>query len=81
MPATLPLDGAPASYEMLVASLERAGVGTIPCTIAETGSPGAAAADAVYTPPQTGRSATLTFQNACAIQHGDVVNVNVICAG
>jgi hypothetical protein len=82
MPDTLPLDGAPADYRMLVASLERSGFGTIPCGIVPAGSTDAPTADAVYSaPPQTGGPATLTFQNACAIRRGDVVNVKVVCAG
>ena len=47
----------------------------------ERGSADAATAGAIYTPPQPGRPATLTFQNACALQRGDRVNVDVICAG
>jgi hypothetical protein len=81
MPDTLPLEGAPADPNMLVASLERPGVGTIPCRIASAGTSGEATADAVYRAPQSGSPATLTFQNACAIQRGDTVNVKVICAG
>ncbi|HEX9049030.1 MAG TPA: hypothetical protein VF841_00695 [Anaeromyxobacter sp.] len=81
MPDTLPLSGAPADWRMLVASLQRPGVGTVPCNIALGGTAGAATADAVYQPPQSGSPATLTFQNACAIQRGDTVDVKVICAG
>ncbi len=82
MPDTLPLDGVPADWRMLVASLQRPTVGTIPCSIALDGTAEAATADAVYRPPPPGgSSATLTFQNACAIQRGDTVDVKVICAG
>ncbi len=81
MPDTLPLDGAPADYRMLVASIDRPGSGTIGCTIAPAGTPEAATADAVYNPPQEGRSASLTFQGACALERGDRVDVKVVCAG
>ncbi len=72
MPDTLPLDGAPADPNMLVVSIQRAGVGTIPCRIGT---------DAVYQAPLSGSPATLTFQNACAVQRGDAIDVKVICAG
>jgi hypothetical protein len=79
---TLPLDGAPADWRMLVASVERSGA-TIGCVIAPFDAPPAtrAAADAIYESPQTGRPASLTFQNACALQQGDRVDVRVVCAG
>lgn len=81
MSQTLPLDGAVADYRMLVASVTRPGVGTIGCTIQPAEAPAATrnAADAVYESPQGGRSASLTFQNACALQQGDSVQVNVVC--
>jgi hypothetical protein len=81
MPDTLPLDGAPADWRMLVASLQRPGVGTVPCNVALAGSVEAATAGAVYRAPQSGSPATLTFQNTCAIERGDTVDVKVICAG
>jgi len=80
---TLPLDGAPADWRMLVARVDRAGVGVIGCTIAPFDAPAGtrAAADAIYEPPQAGRPASLTFQNACALEQGDRVDVQVVCAG
>ncbi len=72
MPDTLPLQGAPADPNMLVASIQRPGVGTIACRIG---------IDAVYQAPQSGSPASLTFQGACALQRGDTIDVKVICAG
>lgn len=79
---TLPLDGAPADWRMLVARVERGGT-TVGCAIAPHDAPPAerAGADAIYEPPQQGRPASLTFQNACALEQGDRVDVSVICAG
>lgn len=78
---SLPLEGAPADWRMLVARVERAGVATIPCTIAPSDAPAAMrdAADAIYEPPQPGRPATLTFQGDCALEQGDRVDVQVVC--
>jgi hypothetical protein len=78
---TLPLDGAPADWRMLVARLERPGVGVIGCTIAPADAPALtlADADAIYEPPRPGRPASLTFQNRCALEPGDRVDVNVVC--
>ncbi len=80
---TLPLDGAPADWRMIVAGVERAGAGTIPCQIAPADADPATryAADAIYTPPQEGRPASLTFQGDCELQQDDRVVVDVICAG
>jgi hypothetical protein len=80
---TLPLDGAPADPAMLVARVERPGVGTIPCEIAPDTADATtrAQADAIYEPPQAGRPASLTFQGDCALQQGDRVDVQVVCAG
>jgi hypothetical protein len=78
---TMPLDGAPADWRMLVARVERPGSGAIACEIAPSDAPFVvrAAADAIYEPPQPGRPATLTFQNACALEQGDRVDVQVVC--
>jgi hypothetical protein len=81
MPDTLPLDGAPADPRMLVVSVQRPGVGTISCGVGVAGTAGEATADAVYEGPQAGSPATITFQNACALQRGDSVDVKVLCAG
>ena len=78
MPQRLALEGAPADWRMLVAHVERAGV-SIPCRIARRDADPSIrdAADAVYDegPP------ALTFQNACALEPGDRVVVDVVCAG
>jgi hypothetical protein len=81
MSQTLPLDGAVADYRMLVAAVTRPGFGTIGCTIQPADAPAAVrnAADAVYEEPQAGRPASLTFQNACALEQGDSVQVKVVC--
>jgi hypothetical protein len=80
---SLPLDGAPADWRMLVARVERPGVGTLPCEIAPDDADPATrnAADAIYEPPRAGRPASLTFQNGCALEQGDRVDVDVVCAG
>jgi hypothetical protein len=80
---TLPLDGAPADWRMLVAHVERPGLSSTPCRIAPADADAATrnAADAVYEPPLGGRPASLTFQNACALEQGDRVVVDVVCAG
>jgi hypothetical protein len=79
---TVPLDGAPADWRMLVASVDKPAM-TVGCAIAPFDAPPGerAAADAIYEPPQAGRPASLIFQNACALEQGDRVNVRVICAG
>jgi hypothetical protein len=79
---TLPLEGAPADWRLLVAHVDR-GATSIPCTIAPADADPATrnAADAVYEPPLPGRPASLTFQNDCALQQDDRVFVDVVCAG
>ena len=80
---TLPLDGAPADWRLLVAYVERPGTSTTPCRIAPADADAATrgAADAIYEPPAGGAPASLTFQNACALEPGDRVVVDVVCAG
>lgn len=79
---TVPLEGTPADWRMLVAGVERGGA-TIPCTIGLEGTPDAdpALADAVYSPPREGSPASLTFQRNCRVQQGDRIQLNVVCAG
>jgi hypothetical protein len=79
-PASLPLSGAPADWRMLVVTLTRAGGAQVGCTVAQEGTAGAGAADAVYSPPRFGRSAQLTFQNACQLALGDRIGVQLVCA-
>jgi hypothetical protein len=80
MSQTLPLDGAVADYRMIVARVTRAG-SSRGCSIAASDAPASErnAADAVYEPPLAGRPASLTFQNACALEPGDAVSVGVVC--
>jgi hypothetical protein len=77
---SMPLDSVPADWHMLVAGLERNGQ-TIPCPIELDGTPEATAAAAVYTPQEGQQKATLTFQGACQLQQGDVIKLDVVCAG
>lgn len=83
MSKTLPLEGAPADWRMLVATIERPGVGTIPCVIApfDAAQGTRDLADAIYEPPLSGRPASLTFQRNCSLEQGDRVDVRVVCAG
>jgi hypothetical protein len=78
---TLPLHGTPADWRLLAASVERPGLGSIPCTIAPVTADAATRtqADALYQEPQEGGAASLTFQNDCALQQGDKVDVQVVC--
>jgi hypothetical protein len=76
---SMPLDAVPADWHMLVAGVERDGQ-TIPCPIQLDGTPEAATAAAVLTQPQEGK-ATLTFQGACQLKQGDVIKLDVVCAG
>lgn len=80
VPQTVPLEGAPQDARMLLASIERSGA-TVRCPVVAAGDAAAAAAGAIYTPPQGGRQATLTFQGTCRLQAGDQVKLAVICAG
>ncbi len=84
MSDTLPLEGAPADWRMLVAKVTKAATGAaVSCTIASASDSSAAdiaAADAVYSPPQMG-GPSLTFQGNCALEPGDKIDVSVICAG
>jgi hypothetical protein len=77
---SMPLDGTPADWRMLAVGVER-GTATIPCTVALEGTTEATTADAVYTAPQKGQPASLTFQNDCRLQQGDRAQVDIICAG
>jgi hypothetical protein len=81
VPQTVPLDGAPPDWRMLVAAVHRADGTQQSCTMAGQGDAGAASADTVYAPPRSGRPATLTFQGSCRLHGGDSVSLDVICAG
>lgn len=80
MSQTMPLVGAVADPAMLVVSVRKP-TGTVACSVGTVGTPAAATADAVYSPPAGGKGATLTFQHDCALAPGDRVEVHVICAG
>jgi hypothetical protein len=77
VPQTFPLDGTPADWRMLAVSRVRAGV-TTGCPLALAGTPEAATAGAVYTPPQGG-APTITMQPACTLAVGDAVQIHVAC--
>jgi len=81
MPSTMPLRGVPADWRMLAVTRTTTGGVAVPCAVAEEGSPGEAAADAVYGAPRFGRPAQLTFQNACRLELGDRIDVRLVCAG
>jgi len=81
---TLPLEGAPADYRMLVVRLRKASSGNVvPCTVGLT-----AGADTVYAPPAGDSPATLTFEVAvpgdgdvCKLDRGDQILIDLVCAG
>jgi hypothetical protein len=81
VPDTMPLEGAPADWRMLAVTVTRAAGGTVACEVAPDGPSIPPTADAVYTPPQGGRSATLTFRGDCTLAQGDRVDLKVVCAG
>lgn len=83
MSNTLPLEGTPADWRMLVASVTKAGGAKVACRIVPADAPPAdlAAADAIYAPPQAGHPASLTFQGNCTLAPGDLIDVSVVCAG
>jgi hypothetical protein len=80
---TVPLDGAPADPALLVVRVGRPDGSSTACTLAPAGTPAAATADAVYTPPAGARSATITFSDAgaCRLDQGYAIQIDVICAG
>ena len=83
MSDTLPLEGAPADWRMLVTRITRGDGSGVSCRIASASDSSAAdvsAADAIYTPPQMG-GPSLTYQNGCALSPGDKIDVSVVCAG
>ncbi len=81
VPQTVPLDGAPPDWHMLVASVHRADGTVVACPVAGEGSAGSPTAGAVYVPPRSGRSPTLTFQGTCRLHGGDRVELGIVCAG
>jgi hypothetical protein len=79
IPQTMPLEQAPQDWRMLAVALNRGG-STVPCRLALAGSPDAGAADVLFTPPQPGTSASLTFQNGCTLGVRDRVDLRIVCA-
>jgi hypothetical protein len=72
----------PVDPRLLTVSVSRAaGAATTACTVAEKGSAGEAAADAVYAAPTAGRPPVVSLQNRCALERGDEVQVKILCAG
>jgi hypothetical protein len=80
-PSTLPLSGAPADWRMLVVTVTKASGAVVPCKVGLAGQPDQATVDAVYSDPQLGRPAQISFQNACKLDLGDKIEVSVVCAG
>ncbi|WP_248358221.1 hypothetical protein [Anaeromyxobacter oryzae] len=81
VPQTVPLEGAPPDWHMLVATVTKAGGEVVSCPVAAAGTPEAAAAGAVYTPPLEGGTATVTFQGACTLHRADQADLRLVCAG
>lgn len=80
VPQVVPLEGTPPDWRMLVATVTTAAGDVVPCPIAAAGTPEAASAGAVYTPPLAG-PATVTFQGACTLHRLDQVDLRLVCAG
>jgi hypothetical protein len=81
---TMPLEGAPADYRMLLVSVRRAdGVTVDSCTVQLAGTAAASdpATGAVYELPVGSAPAKLTFQNGCTLDRGDQIKIDLICAG
>ncbi len=76
---TLPLSEAPADPALLSVSVSRGAGGTSSCLVAASDAD-TASADVIYTAPRAGRSPELTFRRACALDPGDQVHVQVLCA-
>jgi hypothetical protein len=80
---TVPLEGEPADWRMLVVGVVKADGSRASCSLAESGSPEAATADVVYSPGVGGEPASLHFQDsgACRLDRNYKVEIDVICAG
>ena len=77
---TLPLSEVPADPALLAVSVSRASGGTTTsCTVVPS-DVNTASADVIYSPPDAGRQAALTFQRGCSLDPGDQVHVQVLCA-
>ena len=77
---TLPLSEVPADPALLAVSVSRvSGGATTSCTVVPSDG-NTASADVIYSPPDAGRQAALTFQRGCSLDPGDQVHVQVLCA-
>ncbi len=81
VPKVVPLQGTPPDWRMLSVGVTKANGTYVACPVALAGSAGAATAGVVFTPPQAGAPATLTFQGPCTLQLSDHVDVKLVCAG
>jgi hypothetical protein len=81
VPQAFPLDGTPADWRFLVVSRVRGGV-VKGCPLQLAGTPEAATAAAVYTPPQGGGTPTITMRpgGGCELSLGDAVQIQMVCA-
>ncbi|HZX97681.1 MAG TPA: hypothetical protein VFE90_24405 [Myxococcales bacterium] len=80
-PSTLPLQGAPADWRMLVVGLTKTSGAAVPCSVGLEGAADQSTVDAIYSPPRLGRQAQIKFQNQCKLDLGDKIDVHVVCAG
>lgn len=78
IPQTMPLRQAPEDFRMMAVSLRKASGELRGCGAIEPAP--SAGANVVYNPAPTGGLPSLTFQNACRIELGDKVNLNIVCA-
>lgn len=80
VPQSVPLEGEPPDWRMLVASVTRQDGAVVDCTMSAAGESDSAQAGAVYSPPQAGLGPMVTFQGACRLDPGDQVSLHLICA-
>jgi hypothetical protein len=80
-PSTLPLQGAPADWRMLVVGVTKTSGTAVPCSVGLEGASDQSTVDAIYSPPHLGRQAQIKFQNQCKLDLGDKIDVHVVCAG
>lgn len=80
-PESVNVEPAPSDPRMLSVRVSRSDGTKITCALAVPGDPNPAAADAVYVPAADGQPARINLQNACKLQQGDQVTVELLCAG
>ena len=84
---TVPISGAPADWRLLAVGIAKAGGTSMGCEVVPSDAPTPTDPThyTVYTPPQQGQSASLTFPktsgNLCQLEVGDQVQIHVVCAG